>query len=132
VNKTVRVMLAAAMLLSSRVAFADDWNKFEDGNRLLMQCASAVAYLDSGENGVLTNPFDAGVCLGTMNGLLGLHQIYTQALGKQTLFCLPDGGLTVGQAVRIVVKHLREHPEKLDLRATTLAAGALRLAFPCE
>jgi Rap1a immunity proteins len=45
--------------------------------------------------------------------------------------CLPDGTGSE-QAIRIVVKYLNSHPEKLHKDAHILVVEALREAFPCS
>jgi len=44
----------------------------------------------------------------------------------------PSEGVTLAQAVRIVLKFLQDHPERLHLRGSELAEDALSKAFPCS
>jgi hypothetical protein len=46
-------------------------------------------------------------------------------------FCLPDEA-TLGQAVRVAVKWLEDHPARLHERAIDLVLSALRENFPCR
>jgi hypothetical protein len=46
-------------------------------------------------------------------------------------FCLPERG-TYAQYVRVVVKFLRGHPERLQEDRQILVQDALRAAFPCQ
>jgi len=53
-------------------------------------------------------------------------------LAVQTaLICIPDGKVPVAQLARIVVKWLRDHPERLHEPKSVLALEALSGAFPC-
>ncbi len=47
------------------------------------------------------------------------------------LFCPPDG-ISVGQALGIVKKFIRENPEELCMPAGMIVIKALSSAFPCE
>ena len=65
-----------------------------------------------------------------MQGMLHMNQFYEYQLKGAALFCQPDG-TTTGQAARIVVKYLRDHPEELHKHDSVLAFTALKAAFPC-
>jgi Rap1a immunity proteins len=49
-----------------------------------------------------------------------------------TFFCEPDDTITNGQALRVVVKFLRAHPELLHLPEVVLVVRAFSEAFPCK
>ncbi len=46
-------------------------------------------------------------------------------------FCTPDG-VKMGQTVRVVVKYLENHPERLHEHVPLLINEALKEAFPCK
>jgi len=46
-------------------------------------------------------------------------------------FCIPDSGIPVIQAARIIVKYLKEHPEQLHEDGMGLTVAALKDSFPC-
>jgi hypothetical protein len=52
-------------------------------------------------------------------------------LGEDVFFCVPKEGVSNIQAARIVVKYLKENPEKQHDLGITLAIQALSKAFPC-
>ena len=60
----------------------------------------------------------AGYCTGLMEALVAFNS------------CIPNK-VTRGQTSQIVIKYLREHPERLHEQAVWLAAKALDTAFPC-
>ena len=73
-----------------------------------------------------------GFCFGLMEGITFSNELYKlRAPGKEFL-CLPKGGVTNGQAARVVLRYLRDHPEQLHEKASFLAVLALRDAFPCS
>lgn len=47
------------------------------------------------------------------------------------LMCVPPE-VQLGQEVKVVVKYLNDHPEKLHTNAVPLVQGALEIAFPCS
>lgn len=49
---------------------------------------------------------------------------------NQLRFCLPDG-VGQGQAVRVILKYIRDNPAIAHLPIGTLAATALHEGFPC-
>ena len=74
--------------------------------------------------------------MGYIQGLsAGVDETITFATGKGYAvplpFCIPDG-VEVKQSVIIVLKYIRDHPEKAHIRASTLAMTALQKAFPCS
>jgi hypothetical protein len=59
--------------------------------------------------------------IGTLPGPKGTHS-----------YCPPDDGIAPDQARLIVQKFLRDHPERLDEDAESLASEALMDAFACS
>ena len=100
-----------------------------DGYKLLFDCGPLVAFID-GEKQDESKATGVAFCLGLMQGMLHMNNYYEYNQKGATLFCQPDGN-TIGQAARIVVKYLQEHPEELHKRESMLAIEALRVAFPC-
>jgi len=65
------------------------------------------------------------------NGILVMKTFYVTNTQKgRILFCAPDGVIS-GQAARIVIKYLRDHPEELHQPDYALTIAALHAAFPC-
>lgn len=104
-----------------------------DGNSLLTQCSVAIRFIDTGEAGNdLNDLLGMGNCLGMMQGVTGLNIIYEVMLEKEALFCMPKTGIQNGQAARIVVKYLKNHPEKLHQKEIFLIVAAFQEAFTCD
>ena len=114
-------------------------NAFGDGNSLLAECTSAIALVEKLNTRALTidnfkneNFLGAGSCLGMMQGMKDMNKSYEVLLSKKALFCTPESGVSNDQAARIVVKYLKEHPEKLHEKESLLAIEAFMEAFPCK
>ena len=104
---TMRHLIFAAALMTGLI-----WSQPGQeitGNELYYYCK---------ETSNLTN---RSICLG-----------YVMAVADflSSSWCIPSGS-SHGQAMDIVAKALKEHPEKRNENATLLAWDALRLAWPC-
>jgi hypothetical protein len=78
----------------------------------------------------------AVACIGYVEGVVqGISEEanYAHAMTNQEPprpFCLPENSDN-GQLIRVVLKYIRNHPEKAHLQTSLLATLALRDAFPC-
>lgn len=100
-----------------------------DGNELLVQCQDVERLLDSN---TLEKPFAVGVCLGLLRGVWSTMVILNTGLDQGFRTCQPKTGIKGGQAARIVVRYLREHPEQLHEDAVFLSILAFQAAYPCS
>jgi len=106
------------------------------GNDVLKDCQTAIRFADN--NGAPTSElFDSGWCIGWVSSALELTKLHNEwtdfTKQKPTMmqFCLPASGVPVIQAVRVVVKYLKEHPEQLHEDGMGLTIAALKDSFPC-
>ena len=109
----------------------------QTANELLRDCTYTVRLLDGDSRLTPEETWSAFHCSGYLSGFLDGYVLGAGfdklALGSShPLFCLPDGGIAGDQDDRIVVKWLREHPERLHEPARILVMIALREAFPCK
>jgi hypothetical protein len=81
---------------------------------------------------------DATFCIGFLTGIQGydvmLSQVETDRNAGKGLIqhaCVPENA-TTDEAVRVVVKWLRDNPDKLHFPASVVAIDALRKGFPCK
>lgn len=92
----------------------------DTGNDLLPACQAAI---DSSGRSYWTDvhePFQAGFCLGLIEGVSAVsHHV-----------CPPEG-VTLQQEARIIVKFLKDNPDKLNRTESILTVMALSKAFPC-
>ena len=129
-RKSLCIRHVAAMLaITFLLALPGNDSAYADGNELLRQCGSAVAFMDDPSKyvGKAEEPM---FCLGYMQGLTHMSRAYERAT-RPGFICLPDTGLSNEQAARVVVKYLRDHPELLHLHELLIVIPALKAAFPC-
>jgi hypothetical protein len=125
--KYLLFLILAALATS---AFAQPQN-YTTGNELRENCRYAVSESDADH---ITAR--AGLCIGFIDGFQQFEQIMDIAMGARAanlgsrLICVPDG-VTNGQAVKVVVRYLDQHPESLHKFAGLLVYEALTDAFPC-
>lgn len=117
----VAVALTGALASGSALA---------DGNSLLTQCQASIRFMNN--NSDSTNDFGQGKCLGIVEAVIGTTVIRNEQLLKESRVCFPEGGITNGQGIRIVVKYLQENPSLLHLSDTLLTMVALGQAYPCK
>ncbi|WP_085724682.1 Rap1a/Tai family immunity protein [Pseudomonas sp. R37(2017)] len=122
-------------MMCTLTLLASGWTGFvlANGNVLLQQCQDALNVVDGGAG---KSAFGGGVCLGKIEGTLdGIEMArgYYSASSGKTLppFICPPESVTKEQQLRIVVKYLKENPEKLHQHEVTSIALAMASAFPC-
>jgi hypothetical protein len=105
-----------------------------DGNELLGYCNSVIKQ-ENGDTLSTTELVLAAHCTGYVSGFIDSHAIDSYLFEKNTqkklLYCLPPNSKII-QFVRVIVKYLNEHPEKLHNGARMLVMEALNEAFPCK
>jgi len=80
-----------------------------DGYELAMSCKGKA------------EGFDAGYCLGVVEGVIASMRVCRQ----------DQPVITLGEAADAVEKYLSSHPDKLNERDVVLARKALSKAYPC-
>ena len=80
-------------------------------------------------------------CQGYVSGITDLLDVVAINASKRdadpkraidTIGVCPDNAITVEEAIRVVVKWLKENPNKLHDAAVTDVMRALRQAYPCK
>jgi len=97
------------------------------------KCKQAVHDIDSGTD---SPSYASGVCIGFVSGVLESHTLWmvvdaAQKRTHPTSFCIPDE-VTETQILRVFLKYLDEHPEKLHYPAVVMLIESVRHAFPCK
>lgn len=105
------LLILAGLLMFAGVASADT------GNQLLQHCDK------------LEDNLSFGMCFGYVLGATDA-QLGVMVGLKSCLYRIPDQ-VTNQQAVDIVIKYLKEHPEKRQIVGATLVLKAMSEAFPC-
>jgi hypothetical protein len=109
------------------------------GVELLRDCKVVVNSMEDKSKFNLEKDLNSYLnCVGYLSGvidILGLYGPASREVGchsPSAFICLPTKGISVGQAVRIVIKYLEETPEELHRVKRVLVHNALRKAFPCD
>ncbi|MEG0120891.1 MAG: Rap1a/Tai family immunity protein [Pseudomonas sp.] len=97
---------------------------------LLAQCEETLLFMDRKDFEVSASP-SIGLCVGTVEGVLKTLRALNHQLPKPMQTCFPPREITNGEAVRVVVKYLRE-TEMTETDDATLAMFAIQDAYPCE
>ena len=102
------------------------------GNKFLSQCNEAIKYFDDEKANIDRVGFASCVSyLEGFNHSSNLHRQYLVRQKSHPLYCLPKNGIVDAQSVRIVVKYLKDHPEKIHETKLSLVTKAFMEAFPC-
>jgi hypothetical protein len=128
----MRTLLLSILVLALCLTAQDDWHG--DGNSLLKKCSLAIRVLD-GETLSSADAVGGALCVGYV---MGVHDIDStvQMLEKHEKTslmnhaCVPSN-VSTNQAVRTVVKYLRDNPAQLHRPASVLVIDAVRSSFPC-
>jgi len=100
------------------------------GTDLVNACGAAVRALDGTQ--LSANESEQALWCGAyMSGLVDGFGVSPPGVNGRQVLCLPEQGIDNGQAIRIVTKWLREHPEHLHESGRMEAMIALTKAFPC-
>lgn len=124
----MRRFILAVLLVFGSVSTSEG---AETGNELLAECNLAIRAMDDAVRLSTADGIKAGGCLGLMQGITTLSQVYQHRDKDLALFCLPSGGVTNAQAARVVVSFLRDNPSSLHNNGSLLAIKAFMEAFPC-
>jgi hypothetical protein len=120
-NKAVLLLLVALLCVGVvPVQTIGQATSHQDGNDLLPRCQQAVEAIDRATWKDVNESFNAGFCLGLVQGVS-----YASA------DVCTGQGVTFSQMERVVVKFLQDNPKKLNLNQSTLVEMALSKAFPC-
>jgi hypothetical protein len=96
-----------------------------DGNELLDSCTDALRHVDNGYRSTSAKEAHNYMwCVGYMRGWVDGYQ-------EGATLCVPQK-ITALQLVRIVVKYLRDHPQRLHYNRGVLILSAVQEAFPCS
>jgi hypothetical protein len=130
-------ILVMLFLLVSSLSVSSQELDYMDGNRLLRQCAAGIS--DNGGHLSADQYSDFAFCNGYIAGTMDANNVFDNSIrvarnSSKTVpvYCLPKSGIELQQAVRITVKYLREHPEKLHFAGDILVWMSLQQAFPCK
>jgi len=133
-NRFAVPLLMCVCILSPVFASAQN-DIAESGNNFLAMCSAIDKAQDRWDE---VDFLHLGVCQGYMEGLqegIGLAFSFVKK-GEGSLedlgVCFPSGGtVTTEQMTRVVLKYIKDNPEKAHQRTATLVVLAGKNAFPC-
>jgi len=117
-------ILLVALLVSQGVVA--DGRVFRTGNNLLEICSA-----NPKQTKITVDYMELSECHGYIMGVSDTHSTFVEWKYIEPFWCSPDG-VTTGQEKAVVVKYLKENPQKLHLTASSLVMTALNATFPCE
>jgi hypothetical protein len=130
-KKMTRTLALVGMLVTP--AFAADERLEESGNAFIRQCSVVEQERDLTTKDKAYQMVCAAYVSGYSEGA-GFAVDHARSNGDSKappLYC-PNGEVEAGQLVKVVLKHIREHPETAHSRTYVLVGRALQEAFPCR
>lgn len=128
------LLMCVVVVLSGR-----SQGKAITGNELQEKCTPALHVFDGDDTGAVGPDGDkAWFCLGyVVSSLEAFDAGSVWEVGGQSTVRMypcfpPDKNVTLDQGLRIIVKYLRAHPERLHASGFLLSLAALKEAFPCK
>jgi Rap1a immunity proteins len=112
----------SALVLSSSFATAE----MKTGNDLLPACNAAVDFMDKHE--VRSGAME---CVAYVNGFIDGEQLGEFAASGNNVIC-PEKNVSTGQFIRVAVKWMKDHPDKLNDPASACLFLAFKEAFGCK
>ena len=121
-------LLVLVLLLLSNYSYGSGgWNT---GETLVNHC-NATLKLQDIDNPTHEDHVRSVACLSYLEGVKQL--LYKQeSFTQDRNICFPEDGISNGQAARIVVNFLNEHPEKIQEQKLEFVLKSFSHAFPCE
>jgi hypothetical protein len=99
------------------------------GNEFLAGCGDMP---DSSPTSPTAPPeFDWGRCQGYVIGIDDGVQLAYDIVGQPQPYCVPSE-VTTGQLIRVLIKFIKDHPEKAHSKTKVLEVEAFINAFPCK
>ena len=117
--------LLLAIVLSVSMQPGASRAEFGDGNHMLKACVASIAAIESRDS----NPVLAGQCLGFVHAAKSILAFWEY--DETGYVCIPES-VSNGQVIRVYVKWLNEHPERLHELDALLFITAMQESFPCE
>ncbi len=96
----------------------------ESGNAFLSLCE------DSADSASKQSHLQQGECFGYVDGVDDGIRIAYDIMSQPKPYCLPDG-VTHGQMMRVLIKFIKDHPEKAHSQTRVLEIRSFMDAFPC-
>lgn len=122
------IVVAATGAMASSVFAAS----LSDGNSVLLNCKATLRVMDNNKVKAADDQLGIGQCLGLVEGVRNTLMYLNGSIERKLQICWPQDGIQNGQAVRILVKYLDDHPADLNKDQTLLTMLAFAEAYPCK
>lgn len=110
--------------------------EFCDASVKLLNSAPGTTAFPAGAIAANTAVAPANYCMGYLKGVLEtitmLSAVAEHDKTPGVMFCPPQEGVSASQALPIIVKYIKEHPEATDKPRVVLTMEALTQAYPCR
>ena len=103
----------------------------QTGSALLENCTLAIRQSD-GDKLNDVELLKAISCISYVSGFIDATGMIHSVRPQTQVVCVPVGGITNDQGIRILVKHLRSAPETLHESGRMSLLVALAKSFPCK
>ena len=134
----IQLVLPANLGLAQTIQPPPSQGVIATGNGLLHSCTPMIRLFDGGSHFTPDELTPGFLCLGYITGFIDGYNIGMETEKSQTgllhpAFCLPaKEPLPASQGLRIVVKWLNGHPDRLQQPKQVLITLAFKEAFPCK
>jgi hypothetical protein len=124
------ILLSLIILTSGFFSNAFAETNPQDGNTFLNYCKLSLTGLQGGH---LSDQelIKSEVCTSYITGYVDAHNLETNGTSAQWFFCSSPKS-NYGQYIRIFIKYMEQHPEKLHEDVKVLLFSSLTKAFPCD
>jgi hypothetical protein len=116
------------------IAGAQESNQKKDitdtGNEFVRTCEPIFVASSSGAVRDHSDYYDSAFCLAYVIGVNDGAHLFLDIAPPAAKYCMPSG-VTRGQEVRVLIKYIKDHPEKAHLSTDFLEVLAFHDAFPC-
>ena len=97
---------------------------YKSGNAFLTQCEDMTDKSSS-------SAFMRGACIGYVVGVIRGFGYADALAGQNPIYCIPEEATNI-QLASILIKFIKNHPEKAHLETADLEIQSLMYAFPCK
>ena len=130
---TMRRLLMAGIAALAVVSTAPAWANMDQtwsGNEMSVGCHKGNEVIHNA-NPLSVTRLEASAADNCMGVIYTSWMMAAGRLNGAQVMC-PDGTLTLGQVIGVVVRYMDQHPERLNLILPELALSALKEAWPCN
>lgn len=119
-------------LAATLIAGNANSENYNDGNFLLEKCTATLRVIDGRKISSSDDQLGMGQCIGLVEGVRNTLIYVNNEFSPDVKICWPEKGISNGQAIRILVKYLNDHPANLNMEQTFLTIVAFKDAYPCK